>query len=436
MFIELQFGNFRSFRDLQKFTMEATPFRSNDSELEEDNVFNISSLRLLKSKAIYGGNASGKGNLAKAIDAFCVMVDKSVIQEGLAREIWDDRFQLLTNWDDQPVFFQYTFFYNNLIYRYGFQILEGKVSYEWLYSTARDEEIEYFMRIPGNLKINEIHLKISDSFTKQVSGTENELYREDSLFLTAGAPNGNKLLASLRDQIRSIRLIDGVNDNKAAQYAMNQLIHGPEERKAAIADLLNAADTGIEGLAIGESPAKGPNVLSTKANQSSVNKVEEKELSFFSLHLKYDENGVSKEKIVVPFGKWESQGTGKLLGVGSLILDVLSQGQTIVIDEFDARFHPNLSLKIVELFHDKKANPKNAQIIFVTHDTGLLRRAGLRRDQICLINKDRYGISSLTTLIEFKGVRKDASYEKEYLNGSYGAVPFLDRMDWVLKQKD
>lgn len=437
MFIEFQVGNFRSFRDLQKFSMEAASLRSNDSGLEENNVFENSSLRLLKSKAIYGGNASGKSNLIKAFAAFSAMVSKSVIREDLAQEIWNDRFQLITDWDEQPVFLQYIFLYNNVIYRYGFQILKNKVSYEWLYSNGKDKEIEYFMRTPDNLIIDKSHLAGLDFFIQQALQGNNELYRADSLFLTAAALNGNKLLASLRDQIRCVMLVDGVYDDSAIQYAMNKLINGTEEQKAAIKNLMNAADTGIEGLEIGELPDHLlDKSISAKADQSSIDKTGKKYVSLFSLHSRYDENGEFKDQIVVPFGKWESEGSGKLFGIGSLILDALTYGRTILIDEFDARFHPNLTLKIVQLFHNKKTNPQNAQIIFVTHDAGLLRRAELRRDQICLIDKDKYGISSLTTLIEFKGVRKDASYEKEYLNGSYSAVPFLDRMDWVVTQKD
>ena len=72
----------------------------------------------------------------------------------------------------------------------------------------------------------------------------------------------------------------------------------------------------------------------------------------------------------------------------------------------------------------------------MTHDTGLLRRAELRRDQICLVNKDKYGISTINNLIEFKGIRKDASYEKEYLNGNYESVPYLGEIDRVIMENN
>ncbi len=406
--------------------MEASPLRSNDNGLLEGNVFEIGSLRLLKSKAIYGANASGKSNLAKALADFCFMVSRSVIQEGLPERTWEERFKLITDWDESPVFFQYIFLFNETIYRYGYQILDGKISYEWLYSLSENKETEYFMRNGMELQVNKAVFSGSDSFIQQVIKGDNELFRVDSLFLTAGALNGNKLLAELRNEIRGIITVDGIYDEDAIGYTMKHLIHGTDWQRKAIKDLLKAANTGVEDLEIRDLPDDLIERPHTKEGGRHV--------SVFTSHSRYDEHGAFKDKIIVPFGEWESEGTGKLLGLSGLILDAINQGRTMIIDEFDARFHPNLTLKIIQLFQNKVTNPKNAQIIFVTHDSGLLRRAELRRDQICLIDKDAYGVSTITNLIEYKGVRKDASYEKEYLNGSYSAVPFLDEMDWVLTQ--
>lgn len=428
MFIEFSFGNFRSFRDTQKFTLEAAPLRSNDSGLEEGNVIEVSSQRLLKSKAIYGSNASGKSNLAKAIGAFSSMVEKSVAFEGLPRRIWNDRFKLITNWDDQPVFFQYIFLHEGNLFRYGFQILEGKVSYEWLYGGDGAQETEYFMRHHNDLKIRENHLFDSGPFMQKALKANHEIFRSDSLILTAAALNGNEFLSGIREAIKNIIIVSGSHDEHAAKHAMNTLLHGSEEQKAAIKKLLAAADTGIEDIELHEE--EGDYSQNTSRDGS-----EDKFIRLFSLHSRYDEHGEFKDKIQVPFDDWESVGTVKLLVMGSLIIRALQEGRTIVIDELDARLHPNLTLKIVELFHTADTSPNNAQLIFVTHDAGLLRRANLRRDQICFVDKDRYGLSTLTNLIEFKGVRKDASYDKEYLNGSYSAIPFLSDIDSIFYRK-
>lgn len=435
MFIEFQIGNFRSFRDIQRFSLQASLLRPNDSGLEEDNVFEASEFRLLKSKAIYGSNASGKSNLAKAIGAFTLMVSKSVSKEDIPKMIWDDRFKLITEWDNQPVFFQFIFLVEGKVFRYGFQILDAKVSYEWLFGGVKNGEKEYFMRNPEGLQVNEKQFKGSELFIDQVKKSNNELFRPDSLFLTAAALNGNKLATKLRDIIRGIITVDGVNDGDALLYAIQVLEEGTEEEKSSIKKLLNAADTGIEDLEIVEFQEGRLKKQLTKKTKEAINDNSKILKGLFSLHSRYNDKGDFYDKISVPFGEWESEGTGKLLSIGALVLEALNNGRTLVIDEFDARFHSNLTLKILELFHDKNSNPRNAQLIFVTHDTGLLRRAKLRRDQICFVNKDYYGLSSIRTLIEYKGVRKDASYEKEYLSGNYSAVPSLDKIDSVIKHK-
>ncbi|WPQ63587.1 ATP-binding protein [Chitinophaga sancti] len=435
MFIEFHFGNFRSFRDLQKFSLEATPLRSNDSGLEEGHVFEEQSLRLLKSKAIFGSNASGKSNLAKAMAAFCFMVSRSVAVEGIPKGLWNDRFQLLSNWDDQPVFFQYIMLHKSIVYRYGFQILSGKVTYEWLYSGTGEHQAEIFMRTPEGMNINEKELPAMDNFIKQAQSGDSELFRTDSLFLTAAALSGNKFLGGIRDDIRRIMAVDGVYDDSALKYAMTAMVEGDEQQKEAIKSLLRAADTGIEDLEIAELPEHLVELEMKKEISTSMDGNKRKPVSLFSVHSKFNEEGEVVDKIIVPFGEWESEGTAKLFSVGALILEALWEGRIIIIDEFDARFHPNLTLKIVELFNNSETNPRHAQLIFVTHDASLLKRAKLRRDQICFVNKDKYGISTLTNLIEYKGVRKDASYDKEYLNGSYSAIPYLDKIDWVVKHK-
>ena len=435
MFIEFQVANFRSFRDIQRFSLQASPLRPNDSGLEEDNVFEMSGFRLLKSKAIYGSNASGKSNLAKAIGAFCLMVGKSVSREDIPKLIWNDRFKLITDWDTQPVFFQYTFLCDGKVFRYGFQVLNEKVSYEWLFGGVKNNEKEYFMRNPEGLIINEKQFKGAEIFVEQIKKGNNELFRPDSLFLTAAALNGNKLASKLRESIRGVISVDGVNDQDAIVYALHLLEKGTIEQKLSIRKLLSAADTGIEDLEIIEFQEVITKSQPTNKGQELANDNNRISKELFSQHSRYDENGNFHDKISVPFGNWESEGTSKLLSIGALVLESLNTGRTLLIDEFDARFHSNLTLKIVQLFHDKASNPKNAQLIFVTHDTGLLRRAKLRRDQICFVNKDRYGLSSIRTLIEFKGVRKDSSYEKEYLSGNYSAVPSLDKIDTVIKLK-
>jgi AAA15 family ATPase/GTPase len=400
--------------------MRASPKRPNDHGLDEKNVFVESGFRLLRTKAIYGSNASGKSNFIKAIGAFNLMVNRSVIDEEVTRRIWNERFQLISDWDDQPIFFQYIFSKNGEIFRYGFEILKSSVNCEWLFQTGDEEEKELFFRNKTELRINSDHLQSSlEEFRKGAVSRSNELYRRDSLFITAAALAGNRLAGLIRNEIRETWVINGLYmSNIETGFAYQVLDSGTEQEKEALKQWLQAADTGIENIELKDIPIAGG----------------KKEKDVFSVHPVFDEDGNRVTQLSVSFEEWESSGSIKLLSLGAVVLDALRHGKTLVLDELEARLHPNLTLKIVSLFNNESTNPKNAQFIFATHDTGLLRRADLRRDQISLVNKDRYGISELSTLIEFKGVRKDSSYEKEYLNGTYSAVPFLDALDHIQMQ--
>lgn len=123
----------------------------------------------------------------------------------------------------------------------------------------------------------------------------------------------------------------------------------------------------------------------------------------------------------------ESVGTRTWFGLIGPVLMALRQGHLLLFDEIDARLHPRLSARLIELFQDPATNPRNAQIIFTTHDTSLLNH--LNRDEVWLTEKGTDGTTTLTALAEFGGdkVRRSLNLEKAYLQGRFGAVPELDQ---------
>lgn len=134
----------------------------------------------------------------------------------------------------------------------------------------------------------------------------------------------------------------------------------------------------------------------------------------------------------------ESAGTNKAVALVGPIFAALSQGGILVIDEFDARLHTLLAKQLVELFQDPATNPHDAQLVFTSHDTNLLTRTLLRRDQLWFVEKShKTHASDLYSLAEFrqsdgKAVRNDARYEADYLNGRYGAIPFFGNLKALL----
>jgi len=125
----------------------------------------------------------------------------------------------------------------------------------------------------------------------------------------------------------------------------------------------------------------------------------------------------------------ESSGTLKLFSYSDVILEALKEGTSIFIDEFDNMLHPLIIEGIVKLFNSSITNPKNAQLIISCHAVNIMTNKLFRRDQIWFCEKDQYGATDLYSLVEYKEpVRKDASYNKNYLQGKYGAIPYIDEI--------
>ena len=137
------------------------------------------------------------------------------------------------------------------------------------------------------------------------------------------------------------------------------------------------------------------------------------------VHKNIDNNNIN----YIPLDN-ESNGTIKLFNIIPSILANLDTGGILIVDELDVKLHPLLFEKIINMYKDKKINKKNAQIIYTAHSTYLLNSDSLRRDEIYLVEKNNSGESMLFSLSEFRNLRADADYEKKYLTGEFGAIPY------------
>ena len=160
-----------------------------------------------------------------------------------------------------------------------------------------------------------------------------------------------------------------------------------------------------------------------------------RDVKAWTTHNVYDKNGEIIGSRRFPMKTSESAGTNRLFDLVYLIVNALKDGSPLIIDELDRALHPLITKYIIELFNSAKTNPNGAQLIFTTHDTNLLSSKIFRRDQIWFIEKDKTESSDLYCLAEFKDaegvkVRNDRSFEKDYIQGRYGAIPYLN-YDWV-----
>jgi AAA15 family ATPase/GTPase len=196
-----------------------------------------------------------------------------------------------------------------------------------------------------------------------------------------------------------------------------------DDTKKSIISLLNLADFGIKDL---EHKKLTKDDLKEGAPKEIVKDIEEGNIQFIiSQRQVFNKDGDVAGNRFLMMDEQESEGTRKLFNYSGAVIHALSSGSALILDEFDARLHPLITKKIVEMFHSTEINKKGAQLIFVTHDTNLLDKDLLRRDQIYFVEKNKHFESELYSLADFKGIRNDASYEKDYIKGKYGAIPFL-----------
>lgn len=418
MIEEFSFGNFWSFKDIQTLNMTAAKIKSKNSQLDNVNVFPINkNISLLKAKAIYGANASGKSNVIKALVSFIRIIKDSVKEEKALGLI--DSFQLSTETENMPTFFQLIFRIGKTRYRYGFEADDKSIKSEWLFSTPNKREQPLFIREDKLIvEINQTHFEEGVMYQKLFENSKDPIFTDTSLFLTHLSSTGfGKLSKQIIKTISSISIISGLGHRGMYGIAGDSL--SDSVKKKFILDFLKKADIGIDDLDTVEITNENlPDSLEDEVKEDL-----KKGKIIVSSRTKYNVELKSEGKSDFSFGMQESEGTKKMFELSPFIYRSLKEGTPLLIDEFDSRFHPLLTKKIVELYNS--IENKKAQLIFTTHDTNLLSSDLLRRDQIDFVEKDKYGASHLYTLVEIKGVRNDASFEKDYIQGKYGAIPFL-----------
>jgi uncharacterized protein len=425
MLIEFTFRNFRSFREQTSISLIAAEGLTAAEEVTERNVFRAQSeLNLLRVAAIYGANASGKSNLLRAFSLF----RQAVVQSA------DSSFRMLlipfamdTISDEQSSLLEATFLLDGSQYRYGFEAIrhQGEVTFpsEWLFKSADDVEETLFIRDVNTFEV----LKFPDI---EVILDDGRFMRNNALVLSVSAQiPKNKASIEFVEYIKEhFRMISGLTDGSLRRFTEKSFEKG--EFTSQIRNLMSESDTGIADVrCMEEKEIASFSQLVEEENQDT-----EKEISIQrmlqdhkiqTVHKVYDEKRHEIGVVHLPLHLFESEGTKKLFAFAGPVWDVLENGRVLFVDEMDARWHPMLTRGLIQLFQSDETNPKNAQLIFATHDTNLLDGKFLRRDQIWFVEKDRFGASHLYSLADLKVDPDTESYEQEYFAGRYGAIPFL-----------
>jgi len=435
MLIQFTFRNFKCFKEEAKISLLASNYDKNTRE--EDNIFSIEKfgLKLLKSAIIYGANASGKTKLVEALGFMRHFILNSSKESQIDEPIAVKPFLLSSETTNEPSVFEIIFIYQNVMYRYGFESDSKKIHSEWLYHKVNTKEIELFYRDFQDFEIHKSKFKVSDLI-------QNDRIRPNALLLSVAASWNDKLAKKIFDWFRNCNIISGLREEGYEGYSMARIQKNKENKSEAI-KFLRSADLGIEDLNIktldfDNLPKEFPDTLKEVINKR---RKENKDLEFLSdvitYHKRFDSNNLFEDFEEFSMEDDESSGTKKYFALSGPILETLKNGEILIVDELANKLHPNLACKLVEIFNSREKNPKNAQLIFNTHDTNLIGSGLFRRDQIWFTEKNRYGASTIYSLSDFKsvekhslnddfnGVRKEEDLEKNYIKGKYGAIPYL-----------
>jgi len=407
--IEFSIENYKCFKNKAVFSLATRKNAANNFKISPINE------HLLKSSIIFGPNASGKSTLFDALIFLKNKIKHSTEIEKNENLIVTP-FLLDTESVNLPTKFEVVFLVDQHVYHYYFALNNKNIILQ--------EELKSVTNSSEKLLISRNKQKFNNSSAFHDPLLE-EKTRKDALYLSVANQWNNE-----EAQLISNFFKHGIN----GYTSEDDMDHLPFTSSKAEKDIsfkqqiimyLKKADFSIENLEIVTNNISKNQIKKLEKMGLSGDDMPTKVKSIFFSHLKFDmlNNKAGEEVFHI---KDESSGTQSFYLQLGPILNTLSSGSVLFIDEFNSKFHPDLCLFIIELFHSKITNPKFAQLIVTSHDLLLLKSRQIDRDQFWFTEKDKYGKSRLFSLSEYKE-RKGGDFLRRYSEGRYGAWPFIER---------
>ena len=403
MLCQFTVKNFKSIRDEVTFDMQAAAISEHEDRIIKDNDDEL----YLPVSAIYGPNGGGKSNVLEALNSLVTKVLRPLYATSNNEEIAIkmkkfviESFAFDEKTINEPTEFELFFRTSLAEYRYELIVKKDVIEYERLdrikLETGRKSAL--FER-------NEDEIILKGAFA--ALKTSDELSDTLPLLSYLGiAYSKNEVVKDVIDWFdEGISFLNYGNPIQELQMAISK----SEDIKKLMLQMFQEMDLDIVNF-----------------------RVEEKEndrIEVFTKHI------VDKYEAELNLSD-ESSGTKKLFGLLPFIAKSLLRGTTLVIDELDAKIHPVLLKYLTMTFSNMEKNKKGAQLIFTSHDLSTMNSEVFRRDEIWFVAKGNHQNSKLYSLVEFKNekgesVRKDAKFDKQYLEGKYGADPYLRKIiDW------
>ncbi|MCC3592920.1 MAG: ATP-binding protein [Microcoleus sp. PH2017_29_MFU_D_A] len=418
MLIDFSVTNFRSIKEEQTLSAIA-----DSSNRKNENTFvpiEGNKLRLLNSAAIYGANASGKSNILKALHRLISYIQTLNIDVDHKIPYYEP-FKLDESRLSQPSIFKLSFILEGIMYDYQIAFDSREVHHEQLDFYPKKRKSNLFIRTKNEVKRG-------DYFQDKRSFSNKALTKYP--YLSKVAREEHEQMQKIYEYLKTYAFFPAYDNQtkKSLIRHVNQLLQGDEKLKKKLSKLIQIADTHIDRINIEEKSITYE--FDEEMPEDLKTLIMSDKYEVFAVHKTFKNNVFTGESEFSFFHE-ESIGTMTLYTIGTLILFILNEGHILVIDELDNSLHPKLCKFLIKLFHHPSTNPRNAQLIFASHETTLLDRELLRKDQIWFAEKNKYGETQLFSAQDFDKVKGDEPFDQWYMQGKFGGQPNIKEVEFM-----
>lgn len=434
MLLNFKIKNYKSFYDETEISMLANSAKRDLN----DRLINVSGKKSVKkntlpSMVIYGANASGKTSIISAIN----MLKQIVINGTIKKQIKNKDIKELDICSfihdnkklNEPIHLEITFKTDESIYNYLINVIAtyinplrkivseelNIVEYKKIGTSVKENKINIYKRFENRVELNKDlnaikRLGKDDKFSKELDSLEktfSENLDKEDLFLTTGFKSmislkmSNDILNWFQEKL--ITVVDFNIKEPLVSFDDNEDNEMKVFRNKQLDKLIKIADFGPQ----------------------QIGYIKDNNTGKYTLNSFYSPKG-SRQGIIIDSKTVESKGTIKLIDFWIGFMEFFEKGGVFVLDEFDCSIHPELVSGIIDLFNNKEINKNHAQLIFNTHNPLYLQKKFFRRDQIMFVEKDEETYMSSVYKLSDIEIRNDANYMKNYFEGKFGALPFID----------
>ncbi|MHB0939611.1 MAG: AAA family ATPase [Armatimonadota bacterium] len=435
MLIEFSVTNYRSFKDRVTLSMEASADKSHPENTFQPEGGNYP--RLLKAAVVYGANASGKSNLVKALTFMrqYVCTSQTLLTEGRigtsSLPLTPIPFKLDHITENQPSTFEVEFISKGERYQYQFTVDVEGVQHERLLNISVKKKLVFERFGDGTISYGASWKhRQSQQLLQQFI-----LNAPKTLVVSAGATIKAEMTQPVYSWfvVRLDYILDESDVSVEKRFTLD-LLDKDEQFRALFNRFIQAADLGIE-----QFDHRRINAGSLEEIKSVPKKMLDKMLAqlpdeanptdysfehFSTIHRLPDGTTVKFDP-----EEDESAGTNRLFALAGTWYFNIIMGSTLIVDELELRLHPKLCQFLMQLALEAPA----CQLIVTTHDSSLLDSGLLRRDQIWFTEKKPNGATDLYSLWDInleKSVRNSENFRRGYLQGRYGAIPFIGELNF------